>query len=146
MTTPPSKQLDQFVVRLPDGMRDRIKAAAEHNNRSMNAEIVMALEYWLEADLPYTLALGAGADRGDARRVAMMDWEERNEGVTAAYQDEIDRSIDLLQQLRHLIKAQATRPQDDPRQPTFFDQVDGFGAGADATEGGGDPRNTDSDD
>lgn len=44
MTTPPSKQLDQFVVRLPDGMRDRIKAAADANNRSMNAEIVATLE------------------------------------------------------------------------------------------------------
>lgn len=44
MTTPPSKQLDQFVVRLPDGMRDRIKAAAAANNRSMNAEIVAVLQ------------------------------------------------------------------------------------------------------
>lgn len=44
MTTPPSKQLDQFVIRLPDGMRGRIKAAAEANNRSMNAEIVATLE------------------------------------------------------------------------------------------------------
>lgn len=32
------------MLRLPDGMRDRIKAAAEMNNRSMNAEIVAALE------------------------------------------------------------------------------------------------------
>lgn len=32
------------MLRLPDGMRDRIKAAAEKNNRSMNAEIVAALE------------------------------------------------------------------------------------------------------
>lgn len=43
MNTPPSKQLDQFVVRLPDGMRDQIKYAAEANNRSMNAEIVARL-------------------------------------------------------------------------------------------------------
>lgn len=41
---PPSKLLDQFVLRLPDGMRDRIKRAAEINNRSMNAEIVATLE------------------------------------------------------------------------------------------------------
>lgn len=39
----PSKMLDQFVVRLPDGMRDRIKAVAESNGRSMNAEIVDTL-------------------------------------------------------------------------------------------------------
>lgn len=35
---------DQYMLRLPDGMRDRIKAAAAENNRSMNAEIVDALE------------------------------------------------------------------------------------------------------
>lgn len=40
----PSQNQDKFVLRLPDGMRDRIKAAAEKNNRSMNAEIVATLE------------------------------------------------------------------------------------------------------
>ncbi|MFD0978043.1 Arc family DNA-binding protein [Tropicimonas aquimaris] len=35
---------DKFIVRLPDGMRDHIKAKAAKNNRSMNAEIVHALE------------------------------------------------------------------------------------------------------
>lgn len=40
----PSDRQEQFMLRLPDGMRDRIKAAAEANNRSMNAEIVAALE------------------------------------------------------------------------------------------------------
>ena len=52
----PSKQLDQFVVRLPDGMRERIKAAADANNRSMNAEIVAALEEKYPAPLPYSIA------------------------------------------------------------------------------------------
>lgn len=40
----PSQKLDQYMLRLPDGMRDRIKAVAEANNRSMNAEIVATLE------------------------------------------------------------------------------------------------------
>ncbi|RVM15121.1 Arc family DNA-binding protein [Sinorhizobium meliloti] len=35
---------DQFMVRLPEGMRDRIAKAAERSGRSMNAEIVAALE------------------------------------------------------------------------------------------------------
>lgn len=39
-----SKQSEQFVLRLPDGMRDRIKAAADANARSMNSEIVATLE------------------------------------------------------------------------------------------------------
>lgn len=32
------------MLRLPDGMRDRIASEAKANNRSMNAEIVAALE------------------------------------------------------------------------------------------------------
>lgn len=44
MTERPSRKLDQYIVRLPDGMRARIKAAADANARSMNAEIVAALE------------------------------------------------------------------------------------------------------
>lgn len=40
----PSRGMDKVIVRLPDGMRDRIKAAAEANNRSMNAEIISRLD------------------------------------------------------------------------------------------------------
>lgn len=43
-TMPPSKQAEQFVVRLPVGMRDRIAVSAKRYNRSMNAEIVSILE------------------------------------------------------------------------------------------------------
>lgn len=43
-TIPTNRESDRFMLRLPDGMRDRIKAAAEANNRSMNAEIVAALQ------------------------------------------------------------------------------------------------------
>lgn len=43
-TQKPGRGSDQFPLRLPDGMRDRIKAEAERNGRSMNAEIVARLE------------------------------------------------------------------------------------------------------
>lgn len=36
----PSDKQDKFMLRLPDGMRDRIAQAAKSNGRSMNAEIV----------------------------------------------------------------------------------------------------------
>ncbi|MDO5643708.1 MAG: Arc family DNA-binding protein [Paracoccus sp. (in: a-proteobacteria)] len=44
MSTKAGRGSDQFMIRLPDGMRDRIKAAADLNNRSMNGEIVHTLE------------------------------------------------------------------------------------------------------
>ena len=37
------EELGQIVIRPPEGMRDRIKAAAAANGRSMNAEIVSVL-------------------------------------------------------------------------------------------------------
>lgn len=73
--TPPSKQLDQFMLRLPDGMRDRIKAAAEANNRSMNAEIVATLEEKYPAPVSGT-------------NTAMIEWMLEN-----IPKEEIDRFI-----------------------------------------------------
>lgn len=39
----PSDLADKFMLRMPDGMRDRIAEAAKVNGRSMNAEIVHRL-------------------------------------------------------------------------------------------------------
>lgn len=67
----PSRSAEQFVVRLPEGMRDQIAAAAKANNRSMNAEIVKRLGWALaligepsteralpnvSGDIPYSMA------------------------------------------------------------------------------------------
>jgi len=40
----PSETKDRFMVRLPDGMREKIKTAADAANRTMNGEIVARLE------------------------------------------------------------------------------------------------------
>lgn len=39
----PSQTADRFMIRLPDGWRDVIKAEAAKNRRSMNNEIVEAI-------------------------------------------------------------------------------------------------------
>lgn len=39
-----SRTADKFVLRMPDGMRDRVEGLAETNHRSMNAEIIRRLE------------------------------------------------------------------------------------------------------
>lgn len=41
---PLAKDQDKFIVRLPDGMRDRIKAKADLFDISMNEAVVMVLE------------------------------------------------------------------------------------------------------
>lgn len=39
-----SRNADKFVVRMPDGMRERIAEVAKENHRSMNAEIIKRLD------------------------------------------------------------------------------------------------------
>ncbi|KKB86485.1 hypothetical protein VW29_02725 [Devosia limi DSM 17137] len=46
MARVPLQPQDKYVLRMPDGMRDRIKKAAERSGRSMNAEILAALEHF----------------------------------------------------------------------------------------------------
>ncbi|MDW9370046.1 Arc family DNA-binding protein [Sinorhizobium meliloti] len=50
----PSELAERFQIRLPAGLRDRIKAYAERHGRSMNTEIVRVLER--EFPAPWTIA------------------------------------------------------------------------------------------
>tara|TARA_R110000850_G_C9830318_1_gene453287 strand:- start:345 stop:692 length:348 start_codon:yes stop_codon:yes gene_type:complete len=47
MAKPPAVEQVQVNFRMPSELRDKIKESAEKNNRSMNAEIVVALEMFL---------------------------------------------------------------------------------------------------
>ncbi|WP_083444871.1 Arc family DNA-binding protein [Pseudorhodobacter aquimaris] len=58
MTDRKPQDQDKFVLRLPDGMRDRIKAAADANSRSMNAEIVDRLDTSFGGDIFSGVMLG----------------------------------------------------------------------------------------
>ena len=60
----PSRKLDKFILRLPDGMRDAIAASAKANNRSMNAEIVARLQK--SFDVATRRFLPAGDDDDDS--------------------------------------------------------------------------------
>ncbi|WP_082549636.1 Arc family DNA-binding protein [Mesorhizobium sp. Root552] len=42
------QQADKFVIRMPEGMRDRISENAKANRRTMNAEIVHYIDRALE--------------------------------------------------------------------------------------------------
>lgn len=46
----PSETADRYIVRFPEGMRERLKDEAASNNRSLNAEIIARLERTLDPD------------------------------------------------------------------------------------------------
>lgn len=43
-----AKNADQYMLRFPEGMRDQLAALAEANGRSMNTEVIAALERHLQ--------------------------------------------------------------------------------------------------
>lgn len=47
-TLPPSRTAEQFVIRFPEGVRDRIADLAKANGRSMNAELVDRIQRSLD--------------------------------------------------------------------------------------------------
>ncbi|EJK83558.1 Arc family DNA-binding protein [Rhizobium sp. AP16] len=92
----PNEELDKFLLRMPDGLRERIKSAAELNNRSMNGEIVERLQYTfeeLDAELGELLEKIARLERENAQRSAEIhNYEKRlsgwDEWATRQFSDE----------------------------------------------------------
>ncbi|MCO6386217.1 Arc family DNA-binding protein [Aliihoeflea sp. 40Bstr573] len=48
---------DGFMLRLPDGMRDQLREAADNNGRSMNSEIIARIDRSFEDGLPMPIGL-----------------------------------------------------------------------------------------
>lgn len=72
-----SRTADKFVVRLPDGMRERIAEVARTHHRSMNSEIIARLEKSLvEGDDQATDRLDAQerAKQGKPARAPIEPW------------------------------------------------------------------------
>ncbi|WP_038214381.1 Arc family DNA-binding protein [Xenophilus azovorans] len=72
---------DKYIVRFPDGMRDRIAEAAKQSNRSMNAEVVARLQASFAAP-PTAMEGEVFRDLAEARAqtiAAMADAKEARE-------------------------------------------------------------------
>lgn len=68
----------QFPLRIPNGMRDRIRANAEANRRSMNAEIIHYLDRALAAEEKSPASVGALPGQGHQPTLEKAD-ERRNQ-------------------------------------------------------------------
>lgn len=49
--------IEKFVIRLPKGLRNKIKHLSEKNRRSMNSEIIMVLEQHIQQNLAEKAAM-----------------------------------------------------------------------------------------
>ena len=92
-----SRTADKFVVRLPDGMRERIAEVAQNHHRSMNSEIIARLEDSLVRD-------GALADEPKLR----MDSPELSQ-----HERELLKSFRALDARKQKALVALIAPQDD---------------------------------
>jgi len=67
--------IEKFVIRLPKGLRKKIKHLSEHNRRSMNSEIIMVLEQHIQQHLS---DLGEGLTDDIAAAMASADTSDNS--------------------------------------------------------------------
>lgn len=96
---------DQYMLRFPEGMRDRIKLSAEVTGRSMNAEIIQRLKWTFEDSEDNALRIVLPADTlnalmTDAAINGLSDEELVVEIVKANYgQAELVRSFSAVDKM-----------------------------------------------
>lgn len=102
---------DKYVLRLPDGLRERIKTAAEKTNRSMNAEIVARLEDFPNLQQVLFATTRERAQLADDKE--RLEWElERLEDLRKRFFDKDGKPEPVLaipQNLLDRIKLEAER-------------------------------------
>lgn len=79
-----SRTADKFVVRLPDGMREKVAQAARNTHRSMNSEIIARLEESLNTTEMEELAKEAAAAATPATEAELAPIEPWNPVVGMA--------------------------------------------------------------
>ncbi len=98
---------DQYLLRFPDGLRDRIKAVAETKNRSMNAEIVATLQrVYPDPDAPITAA----------QFLEMLEAQLLSARYSESFPEYDAKSHERLIKLRDLAREQAA---DNPNAPVM---------------------------
>lgn len=84
---------DKFALRMPDGMRGKLRGAAEENNRSINQEIVERLQKSFEVDRTAEAAQG---------NVSMLSLEQELETLRAQIRAEAMARASIEGRLRPL--------------------------------------------
>lgn len=99
----PSRKLEQYIVRFPDGMRDSLKAQAAQNGRSLNAEIVKRLQDTLEYDEHISRDASAPDPNEADYGVSFGDHLKSHPAPGLAAKETLDTILDELRFLRSSI-------------------------------------------
>lgn len=109
----PSDRADKVLVRMPDGMRDRIKAAAKAFNRTMNAEIIARLEEsFAVRDEAFMQEMAAAMRRESEVSTSIARQElmiRSHETQLAMVRHRLDKEARLVEHLEFLLDASRQR-------------------------------------
>lgn len=89
----PSEAQDKFIIRLPDGMREQLKAAAEANDRTMTSEVVARLRASFEKEAPKL-------DPSPASNLFVDRLEQEFETLRAQVRALVDVQYHLVEEMR----------------------------------------------
>lgn len=81
---------DRYIVRFPDGMRDRLKSEASANGRSLNAEIIHRLQETLAMD-DYVPSENAHPDHSGGDVLLSVEFMQRLSQTLEAVNKKLDR-------------------------------------------------------
>ncbi|WP_237860656.1 Arc family DNA-binding protein [Pseudomonas sp. PGPR81] len=101
-----SRTADKFVVRLPDGMRERVAQVARDNHRSMNSEIIERLEQSLLNDQ----RIGAQAQSGSADDNLKSELARAYKIIDRLLQNADPTQVDI-QEVLYLVRKQSPLAQ-----------------------------------
>lgn len=87
----PGRGADQFIVRFPEGMRERVKDAADKNGRSMNAEIVDLIQSALDDVGPTKHELGEIIERQNQHMADQKQAIAQLSRATEAQRDALEK-------------------------------------------------------
>lgn len=91
MSEKPVREYDKFMLRLPEGMRDRIAERAKASGRSMNSEIVQILEDVLNSETPWNASVD-----GDMITMSTQQLNKISKDLTEALAKELTERFDLI--------------------------------------------------
>lgn len=123
----PSRKLDQYIVRFPDGMRDRIKEAAEVSGRSMNAEIVARLES--SFDLSFTekerlTFFEEMYEQNNRERNDLIDTINKQDLIVQQMKREHQTLVLLARSISHMLLADESIPTHIKAMAQLLDQLE----------------------
>lgn len=104
---PASDLADKFVVRMPEGLRERISIAAEQSGQSMNAEIVQALESSFVdtaelqdflADIDFIVRAYRKPRSSDDRLIIRQVTSDLTHRIVEIWHDEVKREMKLTRE------------------------------------------------